>query len=230
LTAALLILAGLVLVNTAFAAEKIVNDSKRDEDKRVRILAFGDSLTAGLGLADAQAFPNVLERYLRERGLPVDVLNHGVSGETTAGGAARLEWSLEEGPDLVILELGANDAFRGVDPSRVQSNLRSMLVTLKSRGIPALLAGMYAPRNMGPDYVRRFDAIYPELAQEFGVPLYPFFLEGVAGRPEFNLEDGIHPNARGIEEVVRRIGPMVQEAVEQILGRRGARSGGARNG
>jgi acyl-CoA thioesterase I len=214
LTAALLILAGLVLVNTAFAAEKIVNDSKRDEDKRVRI----------------QAFPNVLERYLRERGLPVDVLNHGVSGETTAGGAARLEWSLEEGPDLVILELGANDAFRGVDPSRVQSNLRSMLVTLKSRGIPALLAGMYAPRNMGPDYVRRFDAIYPELAQEFGVPLYPFFLEGVAGRPEFNLEDGIHPNARGIEEVVRRIGPMVQEAVEQILGRRGARSGGARNG
>jgi acyl-CoA thioesterase I len=217
-------------VNTAYAAEKIVNDSKRDEGGRVRVLAFGDSLTAGYGLAEAQAFPRVLERYLRERGLPVDVLNHGVSGETTGGGAARLQWSLGERPDLVILELGANDAFRGIDPSRVRSNLKSMLEALRSKGIPVLLAGMYAPRNMGPDYVRRFDAIYPELAQEFGIPLYPFFLEGVAGRQEFNLDDGIHPNAKGIEEVVRRIGPMVQEEVERILDRRGASFGEAREG
>jgi acyl-CoA thioesterase I len=211
------ILAGLLFVNSLQAGEVDMPGFDEPRTEMVRIAAFGDSLTAGYGLADAESFPQVLERFLRKRDLPVEVLNFGVSGDTTSGGLARLEWGLSDNPDMVILELGANDALRGIDPNRVRANLEAMLRILASRDIPVLLAGMLAPRNLGREYVHDFDAIYPDLAKAYGVPLYPFFLEGVAGDPALNLGDGIHPNAAGIAEITRRIGPMVEEMVREIL-------------
>lgn len=179
-------------------------------DKSVTIVALGDSLTAGYGLAAEDAFPAQLERVLVKKGYPVRVINAGVSGDTSAGGAARLEWALADNPDMVIVALGANDALRGLDPEQTYSNLASIITRLKQRGIAVVLAGMLAPRNLGESYYNSFDAIYPSLAQEFAVPLYPFFLDDVAGKSELNLADGIHPNAAGIEIMVKGMLPLIE--------------------
>ena len=180
------------------------------------ILVLGDSLTAGYGLAESEAFPAQLETALVTTGYAVRVINAGISGDTSAGGAARLEWSLADSPDLVILALGANDALRGLSPDQTRTNLAAIIERLKQRQISVLLAGMLAPRNMGENYYNSFDKIYPELAQEFRVPLYPFFLEGVAAQPELNLTDGIHPNAAGVKVMVAGILPLVLELLEKF--------------
>lgn len=173
------------------------------------ILDLGDSLSAGYGLPAGQAFPDRLETWLRERGIAARVVNAGVSGDTTAGGLARLDWALADHPDLVILELGANDALRGIDPSTVRDNLDKMIVKIQASGAKLLLVGMLAPTNWGEEYKRAFDAIYPELARIHHLPLYPFFLEGVLMKPELNQPDGIHPSERGVAVIVDKIAPMV---------------------
>ncbi len=180
------------------------------------ILVLGDSLTAGYGLAEEEAFPAQLEQALFAAGIGVRVINAGISGDTSAGGAARLEWSLADHPDLVILALGANDALRGLSPDQTRINLAAIITRLQERQIDVLLAGMLAPRNMGEDYYNSFDKIYPELAQEFAIPLYPFFLEGVAGKPELNLADGIHPNPAGVRVMVEGILPLVLEELVSL--------------
>lgn len=179
-------------------------------------MVLGDSLTAGYGLAEEEAFPAQLEQALFAAGIGVRVINAGISGDTSAGGAARLEWSLADHPDLVILALGANDALRGLSPDQTRINLAAIITRLQERQIDVLLAGMLAPRNMGEDYYNSFDKIYPELAQEFAIPLYPFFLEGVAGKPELNLADGIHPNPAGVRVMVEGILPLVLEELVSL--------------
>lgn len=179
----------------------------------VRIVAFGDSLTAGYRLAPGDAFPVKLEKALRGRGLSVEVANAGVSGDTTAAGLARLDWAVPDGTQIVILELGANDALRGTDPAVTRANLDQTITRLKAKGAVVLLAGMLAPRNWGGDYAKRFDAIFPDLAKAHGVALYPFFLDGIALKSELNLDDGIHPNARGVDVIVARILPEVERLV-----------------
>ena len=181
----------------------------------VRILAFGDSLTAGYGLAEADAFPVQLEHALTAAGYRVAIVNGGVSGDTTADGRARLAWTLADPYDFAILELGANDALRGLDPEQAYQNLDFILNGLAEKKIKILLAGMYAPRNLGADYAKEFDAIYPRLvAAHPGTPLYPFFLDGVALHPELIQGDGLHPNAAGVAVIVKAILP----TVEQLLG------------
>jgi acyl-CoA thioesterase-1 len=175
------------------------------------ILAFGDSLTAGYGLGPADAFPARLEAALKARGHDVRVINAGVSGDTSAGGLARLDWSLADKPDLVLLELGSNDMLRGIEPASTEANLDAMLRKLTDAKVKVLLIGMYAARNLGPDYVTRFDAIYPRLAQKYGVALYPFFLDGVALDEKLNQGDGMHPNSAGVKVVVERIVPTVEK-------------------
>ena len=182
----------------------------------VKILAFGDSLTAGLGLAEEEAFPARLQAALRAKGHEVEIVDAGVSGDTAASGLARLDWSLGEGADGVILELGANDALRGIDPAATRAALDETIARLKARGIEALLVGMRAPPNMGPIYTGAFDAIYPELAQKHGILLFPFFLDGVAARKELNQADGMHPNAAGVAVIVKRILPEVEALIARI--------------
>ena len=180
------------------------------------VLAFGDSLTAGYQLPLADGFTAQLERALRGKGIAATVHNAGVSGDTSTGGRARLAWvlgGLHAQPDLVILELGANDMLRGVDPAAVRVNLDAMLADLRARHIPVLLAGMRAAPNLGAPYVRRFDAIYPELASKYRVPLYPFFLDGVTLHPDLQLPDRLHPTARGVAVMVRGILPAVVRAL-----------------
>ncbi len=182
------------------------------------ILGFGDSLMAGYGLDPGMGFVPRLESALRAEGLAVTVINAGVSGDTTSAGRARLSWVLDglaRKPDLVLLELGANDALRGIDPRITRANLDAMLSLLAKRGLRVLLVGMRAPPNLGPEYRQAFDRIYPELAARHRTCFYPFFLEGVAARPSLNQADGLHPNARGVEEIVRRIVPAVRQALIQ---------------
>lgn len=174
------------------------------------IIAFGDSLVAGLGLSENEAFPARLEAALRGRGHDVTVVNAGVSGDTTSGGLARLEWSVPEGTGGVILELGANDMLRGLSPAQTLANLDVIIARLKERNIPVLLAGMRAAPNMGTDYASEFDQIYPELAKRHGIDLYPFFLDGVAAQPELNQSDGMHPNRAGVEVIVERMLPEIE--------------------
>ncbi|GIX17352.1 MAG: arylesterase [Rhodothalassiaceae bacterium] len=195
------------------------------------ILGFGDSLMAGYGLDPADGFTAQLEAALRAEGLAVTVINAGVSGDTTSAGRARLAWvldGLDRRPDLVLLELGANDALRGIDPAITRANLEAMLTLLAERNLRVLLIGMRAPPNLGPDYRARFDAIHPELAARFGVCLYPFFLDGVAADPALNQADGIHPNAAGVREIVARIAPVVRAALlGGCPGRQGASAANA---
>ncbi len=186
------------------------------ESPLLRIAVLGDSLTAGYGLAAADAFPAQLEAALRQRGHRVLVQNAGVSGDTSAGGLARLDWTLAERPALVIVELGANDALRGLDPAGTRANIAAILNRLKQAGVKPLLAGMRAPRNLGRVYYTKFDQLYPELAQTHDVAFYPFFLEGVAGRPELNQRDGIHPNAVGVAIIVANILPLVEESLNEL--------------
>ena len=184
-------------------------------DDEIRILALGDSLTQGFGLANGDEFPAQLEEALREQGINATVINGGVSGETTAGGLVRLDWSLGDNPDAVIIELGGNDALRGLSPADMEHNLDRILTRLDEEGIPALLTGMMAPRNMGPDYAAEFDAVFPRLAEKHGVLFYPFFLDGVALEPNLMQRDGTHANAEGVAEIVRRMMPLVLELIEQ---------------
>lgn len=188
------------------------------QERTLRIVAFGDSLTAGYGLPASESFPAQLQAVLRERGHRVEIANAGVSGDTTAGGRERLDWSVPDGTDAVILALGANDALRGLDPRRAEAALDDMIGRLKRRNIAVLLVGMYAPRTLGPDYVAAFDGLYPRLARKHEVPLYPFFLEGVALDRTLNLADGIHPNARGVAVMVRGILPLVEQLIARLRG------------
>jgi acyl-CoA thioesterase I len=174
------------------------------------LLALGDSLTAGLGLDPAQAFPAQLEAALIARGHDVVVMNAGVSGDTAAQGAARLDWALTEDVDGVLVELGANDALRGLPPEQAEQALDDILAKLKQRNLQVLLLGMKAPPNLGPDYVTKFDAMYPALAAKYGVTLYPFYLDGVAADAKFNQADGMHPNSQGVDEIVKRVLPVVE--------------------
>jgi acyl-CoA thioesterase I len=175
----------------------------------VRILVLGDSLSSGWGLAADQAFPARLESALRARGHAVRLINAGVAGDTTAGGRARLDWALAENPEIVIVELGANDGMRGIDPRATRANLDAILTRLKTRGVRVLLAGMVAPPNLGEEFGREFNAVFPALARRHGVEFYPFFLDGVAARRGLNQPDGIHPNIRGVAVIVDRILPYV---------------------
>lgn len=177
------------------------------------IVALGDSLTAGYGLAAGEDFATRLEAALVASGIDASVANAGVSGDTASAGAARVDWAVPDGAALVIVELGANDALRGIDPAVTRKALSDLLARLAARNLKALLVGMRAPPNMGEDYVRSFDAIYPDLAREHAVPLYPFFLDGVAGAANLNQPDGMHPTAAGVEEIVRRILPVVIAAL-----------------
>jgi acyl-CoA thioesterase-1 len=180
------------------------------------ILAFGDSLTAGLGVAPDDAFPVKLEAALRAKGHDVRVINGGVSGDTSSAGRERLDWVLGDDVDVVIVELGANDALRGIDPKGTDAALADILARLASRKLPVLLAGMRAPRNLGPDYVEHFDAVYPKLAQTYDVLFYPFFLDGVAAAPGLNQPDGMHPTAKGVDVIVARILPKVEELIARV--------------
>jgi acyl-CoA thioesterase-1 len=177
------------------------------------ILDFGDSLTAGHGLPANEAFPARLEAWLHQRGIEARVVNAGVSGDTTTGGLARLDWALADKPDLVILALGANDALRGIDPAVVRDNLDKMMQKIAASGAKMLLLGMVAPPNWGEEYKSAFDRIFPELARAHRVPLYSFFLEGVAMKPELNQPDGLHPNEQGVAALVDRIAPIVARLV-----------------
>jgi acyl-CoA thioesterase I len=192
----------------------------------LRIVVLGDSLVAGFQLKASDAFPAQLERALKARGHQVDVINAGVSGDTTAAGLERLQWALPAGTDAVIVELGANDALRGLDPGKARANLDRIVTAVKAGGAEVLVAGMLAPRNLGEDYARKFDAIYPALAGKHGALLYPFFLDGVALDPQLNLSDGMHPNPKGVAEITRRILPMVEELIARVRARRTAGSGG----
>ena len=203
------LIAGLaVLVTTAMARAE-----------PYKIVGFGDSLMAGYGLDAGQSFPEKLEKALRDKGHDVVIAKAGVSGDTTSGGLARLDWSIPDGTQLVILELGANDMLRGIGPDITEKNLDAMLARLKERNIPVLLAGMRAAPNLGPDYQASFDNIYPHLAEKYGVALYPFFLDGVAADHTYLLEDGMHPNAVGIDRIVEKMLPTVEKTMAAHPGR-----------
>ena len=180
-----------------------------------RLTVLGDSLVAGYGLPPGQSLPDQLQRDLAARGTAVTVINAGVSGDTTAGGLARLDWSLADNPDAVIIVLGGNDMLRGLPPEGTAANLDAIISHLRERGIEVLLAGMLAPRNLGAAYTEAFDAIYPALAGRHDIEFYPFLLDGVALEPALNLDDGLHPNRQGINEISRRMLP----AVERLLAR-----------
>ena len=186
----------------------------------LKLVVLGDSLSAGLGLSAAAAFPEQLQKSLRSNGIAVDIVNAGVSGDTSSGGRDRLDWSVPEGTDGVIVELGANDALRGTDPAITRSALSDIVTRLKARRIAVLLCGMVAPPNLGSDYSARFNAIYPDLAKSSGVPLYPFFLQGVAADASLNQADGMHPTAEGVDVIVRNILPTVEAFLGSIGGQR----------
>jgi acyl-CoA thioesterase-1 len=178
--------------------------------RTLHLVALGDSLTAGFGLPPGQAFPETLEKALRAKGFDIEIGNAGVSGDTAADGLARYDWSVPEGTDALIIELGANDMLRGLDPAAAKASLAAILTRAKAAHIATLLTGMRAAPNMGADYRSRFDAIYPDLGQQFGVALYPFFLDGIAADPRFNQKDGLHPTREGVEKIVANILPAVE--------------------
>lgn len=200
------------LPSSSFAIE-------RRPGQPLRLAVLGDSLSAGYGLPLSSAFPARLEKALRRKGIEVDILNAGVSGDTASGGRDRVDWSIPDNTDAVIVELGANDALRGVDPKVTRAALDEIVNRLTSRGMAVMLAGMYAPRNYGADYVAQFDAIYPDLAKAHGVALYPFFIDGVAGDSSLIQGDGLHPTAEGIDVIVERILPSVELFLSTISAR-----------
>ena len=179
------------------------------------VVAFGDSLSAGYGVTAPDAFPAQLARALAERGREVRMINAGVAGDTSAGGRARLDWMLGDDPDMVIVELGANDGLRGLDPARTYENIDAILARLDAAGVAVLLTGMMAPPNLGREYGEAFNAVFPRLAEKHDVVFYPFFLDGVAAAPRLNQADGIHPNAAGVAAIVERILPYAIEALDR---------------
>ncbi len=186
------------------------------QEKAINLVGFGDSLMAGYQLAPSESYTAQLEAALKAKGHKVVITNAGVSGDTTSAGLSRIDWSVPDGADGVILELGANDALRGIAPEQSEKNLDVMLARLKERGIPVLLAGILAPPNMGGDYAEKFNPIYKRLADKYAVPLYPFFLDGVTTVPGMQIEDGMHPNAKGIAVMVERTLPMVEAFLGEI--------------
>jgi acyl-CoA thioesterase-1 len=201
-------------VHVAVAAALTLSVAGAAAAQPVQVVAFGDSLMAGYGLDPGQSFPEQLEANLRERGHDVVIVNAGVSGDTTSAGLARLDWSIPEDADIVILGLGANDMLRGVSPSVTRANLDQMLAALDARGVEVLMVGMLAAPNLGRDYGAAFDAIYPELAEAYGVPLYPFFLDGVTAQGSMLLDDGMHPNADGVARMVEGVLPFVEPLLD----------------
>jgi acyl-CoA thioesterase-1 len=193
-----------------------INGIAAAEAKSLKLLALGTSLTQGYNLPPGTDFCAVLQARLRAKGYDVSVINAGVSGDTSDGGLARLDWLLEDPVDGVIVELGSNDALRAFDPAIPERNIDTILAKLAARRIPVLLAGMKAPPNMGPTYVAKFDAIYPALAKKYGVLFYPFFLDGVAAQPKLNQADGMHPNEKGSQVIVTKILPYVEQLIAQI--------------
>ncbi|WP_315797955.1 arylesterase [Bradyrhizobium sp. SZCCHNRI3043] len=206
----LALMLALMTVGSAFAAAEAV--------KPIKLVVLGDSLSAGLGLSASDAFPAKLQKALQAQGLPIDLTNAGVSGDTSSGGRDRLDWSVPEGTEAVVVELGANDALRGIDPAVTRKALSEIVTRLKARGIAVMLCGMLAPPNYGSDYAAKFNAIYPELAKEFGVPLYPFLLDGVAADPKLNQADGIHPTAAGVDIIVSRLLPTAEAFLRPLRG------------
>lgn len=205
--------------------QNLAEQTLAETAKPIKLVVLGDSLTAGFGLSAAQAFPVQLQKALKENGVEVEAINAGVSGDTSSGGRDRLEWSIPDGTAAVIVELGANDALRGIDPAITRAALTNIIKTLKAKGIAVMLCGMYAPRNFGPDYVAKFDPIYPDLAKAYGVPLYPFFLDGVAGQTALTQADGLHPTGEGVAMIVKRILPTVQSFLKQLPASASARNG-----
>ena len=201
-------------VNAAFALVLWLSAGAAAADP-LRVLAFGDSLTAGYGLTAADGFPARLEAALTAAGVAARVIDGGVSGDTTAGGLARLDWALAEDPDVVIVELGGNDGLRGLDPAATEANLDAILARLGAEGRAVLLTGMRAPPNLGPEYGAAFDGVFPALARRHGVAFYPFFLDGVAADPALNQPDGIHPNAAGVALIVERLLPHLLRVIER---------------
>ena len=205
-----LMMAGLTLILPVAPA------AAQDAGKPVKLVVLGDSLSAGYGLPAPAAFPVRLQKALEDKGVKVEMINAGVSGDTTSGGLGRLDWSVPEGTQGVILELGANDALRGTDPKVPRAALTEIIQRLQKRNIAVLLCGMLAPPNYGADYSEQFNSIYPDLARQFGVPLYPFFLDGVAGDTRLALSDGMHPTAEGIDIMVKKILPSVEAFIGSI--------------
>ncbi|QOZ50242.1 arylesterase [Bradyrhizobium sp. CCBAU 53338] len=203
---AVLLLALMTFANPAWA----------DATKPIKLVVLGDSLSAGLGLPAQDAFPAKLQKALQAKGITVDMINAGVSGDTSSGGRDRLDWSVPDGTGGVILELGANDAMRGIDPDLTRAALTDIVQRLRARKIAVMLCGMLAPPNFGADYGARFNSIYPDLAKQFDVPLYPFFLDGVAADAKLNQADGIHPTAEGVDIVVNNMLPTVEAFVRTI--------------
>ncbi|MBS4084150.1 MAG: arylesterase [Rhizobiales bacterium] len=187
----------------------------------IKIVAFGDSLIAGFGLKANESFPAQLETALRKKGHNVEIVNAGVSGDTTSGGLSRLDWSVQDGTDAVIVVLGANDMLRGMEPEIARKNLEQIVSRLKARKIEVILGGMRAAPNLGADYAKKFDSIYADLAKEHDISIYPFFLDGVAGQRDLNLSDGIHPTPKGVSLVVERILPTVESLIERVKKHRG---------
>jgi acyl-CoA thioesterase I len=209
--------AGVALaVTIACAAFAATACAQAPTDKPVNLVVLGDSLSAGFGLAGEASFPARLSAALKAKGIAVNMRNSGVSGDTASGGLERLDWSVPEGAEAVIVELGANDMLRGIDPQVTRRALDQILIRLKARNIAVLLCGMRAAPNLGPDYQRAFDAIFPALASTHGVVFYPFFLEGVAADNALNQRDGLHPNAAGVDAIVKRILPKVEELIARV--------------
>jgi len=194
----------------------IAGPAGADATKPIKLVALGDSLSAGLGLPAQEAFPAKLQKALQAKGIAVDMINAGVSGDTSSGGRDRLDWSVPDGTEGVIVELGANDAMRGIDPDLTRAALTDIVQRLKARKIAVMLCGMLAPPNFGADYGARFNSIYPDLAKQFDVALYPFFLDGVAADAKLNQADGIHPTAEGVDIIVGKMLPTVEAFVRTI--------------
>ncbi|HMF66603.1 MAG TPA: arylesterase [Phyllobacterium sp.] len=204
------VLSGFVaLPSLAFASQNTVSD------RPLAVVGFGDSLMSGFQLPIQDSFPAQLEKALKDKGINVTIANAGVAGETTTDGVSRLDWSVPEGTDLVILEFGANDALRGIDPAISEKNLSEILEKLKQRNVRVILAGMLAPPNMGDDYADKFNAIFPRLAKKYEVPLYPFFLDGVATVKSLQLADGEHPNTEGVARMVEGFLPIMEKTISQ---------------
>lgn len=201
----------------------VLKETRAAESPPITIVAFGDSLSAGFMLPQSAAFPAQLQVALAAKGYKVAVVNAGVSGDTSAGGLQRLDWSLQDKVDGVIVELGANDALRGIEPGLTKDNLDKIIARIKAKGIDVLLAGMKAPGNWGPEYQAAFNVIYPELAAKHAIALYPFFLENVlGGASDLTMDDGLHPTEKGVAEIVRNILPEVEAMIKRIETRKAA--------
>lgn len=219
-TAVVNVLTGFLLLAAATIAGIPVLSVMAQPGKPIRIVAFGDSLSAGYGLRPSQSFPAQLQKALKERGHNVVVDNAGVSGDTSAAGLARIAWSIGNDADAVIVEFGANDALRGIDPKVTRANMQKIVAKLNAKRIPVLLTGMRSPTNWGDTYSEDFDAIFPDLAKEHSLIFYPFFLDGVVFDTKLNQQDGIHPNAKGVAAIVKAMLPQVEELIGKAEARR----------